>query len=152
MEKVVYVHYGSSKFEKEIFTSVINREGWNKPYGGLWASKVNDDYGWKVWCEGSGFEECDENNSFKFTIRDEARKLRLADPLDFRNLPTQDNKITGLFHLGEWVFPDFEKIAEKYDYIEYEENFYTHEVLYGWDCNCVLILNPDVVEEYVTCA
>lgn len=51
----IYTHYGSEKFDKELWLPVSNEIMCNKPHGGLWAVKNNATYGWKEWCEDNDF-------------------------------------------------------------------------------------------------
>ena len=46
--------------------------------------------------------------------------------------------------------PDFEKmLADGWDAIEFRlsEDSELYWALYGWDCDSILVMNPDVVEE-----
>jgi len=47
------------------------------------------------------------------------------------------------------VFLDFEKIKESYDAIELliSKDQRLYYKLYGWDCDCILVLNKDAIEE-----
>lgn len=47
MSDNIYIHYGSDKFEKELFMSIVNRNMINKPFGGLWASDIKADQPWE---------------------------------------------------------------------------------------------------------
>ena len=49
-KKVNYIHYGSNKFDINIFKKIKNRPKFVKPEGGLWASRVETEHGWKDWC------------------------------------------------------------------------------------------------------
>lgn len=42
--KEIYIHFGNPKYEKEKFIEIKNRD-FVKPYGGLWASPLNANYG-----------------------------------------------------------------------------------------------------------
>ena len=41
---------------------------------------------------------------------------------------------------------DFEKLSKDYDAIEVIDIGKFYWALYGWDCNSILIMNPDIVE------
>lgn len=80
-------------------------------------------------------------NSFKFQLDEKAKVLRIKSVNDLEELPkAQDG-------FGHIVILDFEKLAEQYDAIEvtigYDRDLYY--ALYGWDCDSILIMNPDVV-------
>lgn len=51
----VYIHYGSSTFYK--FPPVKNELYFDKPIGGLWASPIDTQYGWKYWCKVNHFRK-----------------------------------------------------------------------------------------------
>lgn len=115
--KEVYIHYGSKKFNKDKFDPIKNRL-FVKPYGGLWASSINSKYGWKDWNEDSGFRECKRNNSFKFTLKDNAKILRINCLEDMQELPRDKEVFWGL-SLGSIIYLDFEQLLKDgYDAIE----------------------------------
>ena len=149
-----YIHYGSDHFYRECFDKIRNNPMFTKPFGGFWASPLYVEYGWKDWCEDEKFRECDEDNSFRFRLSKDARVLDIRDVKDLEGLP----KIKETIYRGvmNWVFLDFEKLALKYDAIELHlseerrvglspDSLYFK--LYGWDCDSILIMNPDVVVE-----
>lgn len=138
-----YIHYGHKHFEVNEFEPISNRELFPKPFGGFWASPVNAEYGWKDWNESEHFRECKLENSFKFRLNEKAKVLRIKSVNDLEELPkAQDG-------FGYMVILDFEKLTEQYDAIEvtigYDRDLYY--ALYGWDCDSILIMNPDVVVE-----
>ena len=138
-----YIHYGHRSFNRNLFIPIANRRNLAKPIGGLWASAVDADYGWKDWCEDSDFRKCENENSFIFTLSDNARVLYIDNISDTDNLP----KTSGEFKLCSWVCLDFEKLKDEYDAIEVKisgDGIYFG--LYGWDCDSILIMNPDIIE------
>jgi hypothetical protein len=153
---MTYIHYGADKFIPEKFTPVKNAAwGSTKPEsGGLWASAVDSEFGWKDWCESENFHLKNLEKSFMFKLKDDARILRIRSVDDLELLPKYNSILKSLSYI-----PDFEKAAEMYDGIELD---LSHEVnkgewiegewieglyfkLYGWDCDSILILNPDVI-------
>ena len=61
-------------------------------------------------------------------------------------LPKQETELSAV----EWVFIDFEKLAEQgWDAVEVKisNDMRLYWALYGWDCDSILIMNPDVVVE-----
>ena len=66
-----YIHYGHKTFEPDRFQKVENQLGIPKPNGGLWASPIETEYGWKEWNAnkniGASFEEY-----FMFTLKKDA--------------------------------------------------------------------------------
>lgn len=152
MEKVVYIHYGSKAFDSANGFPIHNRKDWNKPQGGLWASRETASFGWKDWCEQEHFRECDPLNSFRFMLRDDARVCTIHSMAELKQLPFQ--KESSGFWLWS-VLPDFEEcLRQGYDAIELcwygneyqdlaKDNMY--DALYGWDCDSIVVLNPDAV-------
>lgn len=140
--KTKYIHYGSTKFEPERFQEVKNEDYRPKPSGGFWGSPVDAGFGWKDWCNRENYEECTEENSFGFTIRDGANVLHVRSVADLYGLPViREN--------GGMIFLDFEKMRERgVDAIELHlsGNPVLYWVLYTWDCDSILIMNPDVIE------
>lgn len=150
-EKKVYIHYGSSEFDKEKFVPIRNGHLESKPYGGLWASPADSKYGWKDWCENEGFRLDDLSSSFSFVLSDDSRVLRLRSGKDVDKLPRYNWKC---FSGGpEFMHIDFEALMKDYDAVEvhlseeglceYSNSLYW--TMYSWDCDSILIMNPDVV-------
>jgi hypothetical protein len=143
----VYIHYGHAQFNPVLFKPIQNYETpFTKPRGGLWASRINAEYGWKDWCEREGYAECRESNSFRFTLKENANVLKINTVDDLRDLP----KIKSQFScLSMWVLLDYEKLlSDGYDAIEVTiyNNGGLYYALYGWDCDSILIMNPAVIE------
>lgn len=137
-----YIHYGHKNFDRNLFVPIANRKDFAKPIGGLWASATDAEYGWKDWCKDSNFCECKEENSFKFILSDNARVLKINTISDTKYLPKADSTLKYCM----WICLDFEKLKDEYDAIEIDisgDGIYFG--LYGWDCDSILIMNPDVV-------
>lgn len=142
MGKKKYIHYGHKEFLLDRFHPIVNIPHFVKPRGGLWASPVDAEIGWKDWCEDNDFH-CDRlEDSFSFTLRDDARVLHIASVENLTDLPEIKN-----WH-SMWYTLDFEKLMETYDAVELElfKDFSLYWRLYGWDCDSILIMNPYVVE------
>ena len=156
--KEIYRHYGSDKFEKDKFKLIMNREYSNKPFGGLWSSPLNDvDVSWKEWCEIENLNTSRLEKYFDFTLKDNAKVLTIKNGKDLEKLPRR--KILNKKYLKtnfNWNFDiDFEKLAKKYDaimvYLNRDEKLedFTDGLyykMYGWDCNTLLVLNPNAIE------
>lgn len=141
-----YIHYGHKSFDRNRFRPIRNRRAFTKPDGGLWASPVNAEFGWKDWCEGNSFRECNLNNSFVFTLTPEARVLYIETTAVLDDLP----QVKDEFSLPDWCQLDFEKLLEMgYDAVEMNlsSDGRLYWSLYGWDCDSIVILNPDVIVE-----
>jgi len=135
-----YIHYGHNIFDKNKFEEIQN-DNFVKPEGGLWACDINAEYSWKNWNDKEKFVDCNEDNSFVFTIKDNARTLLIENSEQLKVLPQL--KSTTRFN----IFLDFEKLAKDYDAIEVlagtGKGLYM--ALYGWDCDSILIMNKDII-------
>lgn len=133
-----YIHYGHKKFDSSIFATIKNRPHFYKPAGGMWASPIDAEYGWKDWCKDSEFVECENDNSFSFTLQENARIYHIYSISDVKAMP----------HIDE-NSPDFEKMLnDGWDAIELHLSKCAELYFepYGWDCDCILIMNKDIVE------
>ena len=140
----MYIHYGHKQFLKQRFTEIYN--DWVKPVGGLWASDVNAKYGWKQWCENENFRECSEDNAFYFELAAGANVLHIRKKEDLNGLPRYNSE----FQIADAVYLDFEKLKDSgIDAVELHlsEDYQLYWALYGWDCDSILILNPDIIQE-----
>ena len=140
-----YIHYGHTAFMPEQFCPIRNRYGFTKPYGGFWASPKDAERGWKDWCEAEGFRECKESNAFCFTLRDDAHVLTIVNTEQVRSIPQQHNTIfTSLL----WKSLDFEALEQSgVDAVEVSlsADWNLYYELYGWDCDSILIMNPEII-------
>lgn len=142
-----YIHYGDDTFRKEMYRPIKNREyRFTKPRFGFWASPVSTDYGWRDFCEREELES-DLSRFFTFALSDGARVLRIREVYDLTWLP----QLPGESLRGE-VYLDFEMIAESFDAIEVlfgkertVKSYALRTALNFWDCDSLLVLNPDVV-------
>lgn len=100
MSENIYIHYGSDKFEKELFMSIVNRNMINKPFGGLWASDIKADQPWEKWCIDNDFRIDKLDKNFKFTLDDSANIVEWTAKADLKQVPTQD--LSG--YLPEYLF------------------------------------------------
>lgn len=159
---MTYTHYGSDYFCSEFFIPVRNG-GWRpKPADGtgLWASRVDDEFGWEAWCRKNHFNLENLRTCFRFKLPG-ASILPLEDPDQLISLPklhfwepkkTLEVKHPTLEQLREWYVPnwcylDFEKLAEEYDAIELRNSGAFTDSLPTWDCDCILVLRAERVTE-----
>lgn len=141
-----YIHYGSPKFNAEVFAPIRNCRAFTKPDGGLWASPVDAKHGWKQWCKDNSFRECRKENSFTFTLTPDAKVLYICSVIGLDSLP----QVKDEFALSNWCLLDFEKLLEQgYDAVEISITAAPrlYWSLYGWDCDSILVMNPDVIME-----
>ena len=136
----LYVHYGSSKFNKEAFIPIRNG-GMNKPIGGLWASDDTAKYGWRDWNSDSRFRECVESLSFRFILIPEARVLTISCEEQAQEFIFEFSGTTNAMQI------DWETVKEYFDAVEVlvSSDYRLYWTLYGWDCDSIVILNPDVI-------
>lgn len=138
-----YIHYGHTSFDKNLFRQITNNNFFTKPDGGFWASNTKAKYGWKEWCEENDFRDCSKDNNFIFVLTNDAKilKIDLVDQLNV--LP----KVKSDFGISNWTMLDFEKLSESYDAIEVSiiSDYRLYHELYGWDCDSILIMNPDII-------
>lgn len=142
----MYIHYGHKQFLKSRFEEIRNQK-FTKPYGGLWGSDVYSEYGWKEWCEDNGFRECEEEKAFYFELAPEAYVLHIRKLEDLAHLPENRKADTGISYAKSI---DFEALkASGVDAIELHlsNDHRLYWGMYGWDCDSIVILNPDIVEE-----
>jgi hypothetical protein len=139
---MIYRHYGSSKFEPKKFRPIINRD-FVKPYGELWASPVDSNYGWKQWCTAAEFAVLSLERSFDFQLAADARVFQIDSRADLL-------KLSLLESLGFIAVPDFETIMKTWDVLFLTDEGqaatrFSQPSLCGWDCECILVLNPECV-------
>jgi len=140
--ELTYIHYGSKRFNALRFKQVRNHMYpfvKPRPETGLWASPVDSSFGWKDWCELESFRNCSPNNSFSFQLSSDARVFVINDIDDLEQLPwLEDRSSNG---------PDYESIREIYDVLflteegQYNTRLTYPKNLYGWDCECILVMN-----------
>lgn len=107
-----YIHYGSKHFEIDRFKQIKNEPLFTKPIGGLWASKVDDNYGWKNWCKRNRFRIDELEDYFIFTLKEDTRILEINSIKDLESLP-KCKKIDEFDFLNiGWIFLDFEEIQK----------------------------------------
>ncbi len=139
-----YIHYGHKEFNKDKFEPIKNSFGISKPSGGLWASRVDSDNNWKNWCESSEF--CIEklSTSFVFSLKEDAKVLRITNSDQLKELPKMKNPLP---IPAMWSMIDYEELAKKYDALEVliSEDRELYFNLYGWDCDSIVIMNPDII-------
>lgn len=145
----IYIHYGSKNFSNEEWEPIRN-ENWIKPHGGLWASAIDAQYGWKDWNETSDYQVCDELNSFKFKLKPEAKLLVIDSVNALKRLHKLQYTVTTL--VRDVYFLNFERLLEDgYDAIDFQlsKDHELYWLMYGWDCDSILVMNKDVIEEVV---
>lgn len=149
-----YIHYGHKCFDRGLFVTVRNGLGINKPLGGLWASPVDAERGWYKWSMNNDFHTDRLKKSFEFELSQDARVLELT-PDNVWELPMLEDahkwsvRPSRVDPCGMVMGIDFEALAREYDVLScsLSENPSLYWSLYGWDCDCILVLNPEVIVE-----
>ena len=153
MDKILHMKcicYSSNCFDIKKFKPIKNLD-WIKPEGGLWSSPVNSKWGWKNWCIEQEFNIERLSTSFQFTFKGKAFVINGVK--DSSNLPWKPRKgfNEALLQKESFLFSrfiDFELLSKKYDGIfltgkgEAKTRLIDKYSLYGWDCECLLVLNP----------
>lgn len=147
MEKLErFRHYGNEEWSEDKFQEPVNNDYWNiKPKGGLWASPVNSDWGWKDWCESEDFREC--TTYFDFSLKPGSNIYVIdsyADLEKFKYISLNSSTINR-------CTIDFEAAKLEYDAIFLTDlgeraTRLTHPfTLYGWDCESLLVLRKESI-------
>lgn len=137
------LHYGASQYDPNKFAPISDVPFRNKPKGGLWTSPVASKYGWIDWWEENEFGELGSFFEIEFT----GTVFVIDSVNDMNKLPWID--------LDGHSFISFQAmcaIGFTYDAIHLTEKGqmdtrFTHpRSLYGWDCETVLVMNPDSIQ------
>ena len=160
--KKVYVSYLNIPFDKKLLkpSDKMNNNIVNKPIGGFWASPEDAKYGWKEFYEDVFMEDRLKDKfknmiKFRFTLSDDARIITIDDIQDI-NDKLKFNK----FSCGNNLYIDFDSMRNDYDGIELTDPMLGHyflnpkqypelskkeECFYCWDCESIVIWNPDII-------
>lgn len=135
-----YIHYGSDVYDKSRVVKKHPDVVPCKPTFGLWASPVESTYrSWKDWCKGERFNLGDLEKYFTFTLSDNAKVLEVRNPSDI-------NKYEVGTVLKFLTTIDYDSILhDGYDAVEVYMNHEMYYYLYGWDCDSIVIFNPEIV-------
>ena len=148
----VYVHYGANHFDPELFKPIENRPNWVKPmpHTGLWVSPRNSEKSWKTWVEAEHYG-ADLTKSFEFRMINPGKVFYVFDAPSYETL-IQQYGIKSLYGFSYYTpyCIDFEKmVSDGWDALELSISSWPmlYDLLYGWDCDCILIFNKDAIEE-----
>lgn len=140
-----FIHYGCKHFNPKKFEPIINF-CFTKPSGGFWASPVRAEWGWSDWCKSENFYVNKLARSFTFKLSENARVYRIKCCEDLERLPLLRKYEGGCSYCS----PDYEemlKMGIDAVLVEISNDHRLYWALYGWDCDSILIMNPDIVEE-----
>lgn len=149
LKKLVFIHYGSNRYNAKLFRNVRNSPLWCKPErGGLWASPINSSRGWKDWCEREEFRTFGLKRFFTFQLDNTSKVLLIDEYGDLEHLSvTKETQTVGL---RTFKGIDFENMFRKgFDAILLTDRGESATrwmrgplgSLYGWDCESLLVLN-----------
>lgn len=162
---MIYIHYGDGKlYDKNKFKPIrnINYNNVEKiPNGqttkpkfgtGLWGSEITSVLNWRALCYAYNLEELQEikdKNYFLFDFVPNANVVHITHPSDFEKIPhiknIRDGEINILFE--EALEQGIDAIELHLESIHTKHREELEKCLYGWDCSCVLVLNPDSIEQ-----
>lgn len=138
------IHYGSYFYTPGLIRPIRNRATINKPLGGLWASPIDAEFGWKDWLLAEDWETERLNWWFEFEI-DTTNMYMIDCYADLKALICESRGTI-----------DFELISKSIDAIYLTAKGMERTrmnprggiegSLYGWDCECVLIMNPAIIQ------
>ena len=138
MADKVYIHYGSTKFDPELIKPFDYYELGHisssvKPpfYSGLWGSPVDSENSWKAWNDSTEYSECDDNNTFRFRVKDGFKILMIDSPESAISLV--ENYLTVdyvrlRFGVEKQIDPDSDVLEEKLQCID----FIRHGSMFEW--------------------
>lgn len=90
-EHITYRHFGSETFHPEYFGKIVNDPSRSKPYGGLWASRVDASHGWEEFCRCAHYQTKSLRKHFDFTILPDANVYTIRSMRDLTVLPMRKN-------------------------------------------------------------
>lgn len=137
-----FIHYGSSIYYPHKVNKPIKNQGWlNKPVGGLWTSPIDSNKSWENFCKSEGLEEFINKPYFIIKLKQRTKLLVINSYKNIKLLPTFEGIIQTTI--------DFINLANYYDAIwltdkgQIETRFSSPISLHGWDCETLLIINPN---------
>jgi len=137
--KLDLITYGlGDKLDLGKFQPIKNRDR-KKPVGGLWASPVGSGFGWKDWCEAESYGNLDSFFEFQF----EGRVLVIDKLADLGLLAWTTKSGYSSYHTIDFEF----MVSQGWQAIllterGQNETRFSHPLdLYGWDCECVLVMD-----------
>lgn len=149
-----YIHYGDDTFipEKVKGKASEHMVHINKPPFGLWASPVDAEYGWKDWCQDEEFNLESFNEHFVFTLKDDAKILKINSFKDWNEVLLNTKSLTKSI-MGSRTIQEKQKIwdyiCKNYDgmllILSNTTDLAYHMEFSAWDCDSIVIFNPDIV-------
>jgi hypothetical protein len=154
MKKYKYITFGKNSLSKENFNEIKNEPYFCKPNGGIWASLYtpNEKYlsSWQEFCESEQFGLDRFDKYALFNLSKDARTYTI-DSLNDLKVIMKSYTAKPINISIRRQFLDYEKLSKDYDAIiltdkgQWETRM-SEPNLYGWDVECILVLNFDVIE------
>jgi len=136
------VHYGSPIYKSEKFIGISDQPFRTKPYGGLWTSPINSEWSWKDWCEAENFGD----TSQCFTLNFVGTVLTIDSYKDMLKLPWIESRGIDFVSFQALCASGFIYDAIHLTMKGQNDTRFTHpKSLYGWDCETVLVMNPQSI-------
>jgi len=135
------IHYGSLCYDPKKFKPISNVTFRNvkfrtKPEGGFWTSPVNSKYGWSDWCKDESYSDLTES----FEVDFNGTVFTVNSISDMKKLPWKKDK--------DMPYISFEDMTCDAIHLTVQgerETRYSEPSLYGWDCESVLVMNPECI-------
>ena len=150
-----YVTYGFGNIidKSKIETNLAPRIYANKPLLAWWGSPVNATYGWKEFCIDNKFKNKSyfaTNNRVKWTLDGKIFVINNEDDLQ----DAKDHNLMKYYKDHNLFCFDFIKMKDNgYDAIELKAYYIGHNPygdlaasLWGWDCESIVVLNPNKIK------
>lgn len=156
IKDITWINYGISeisaeKFRKVTNTNEVGRYIPGKPVGGLWASPVDSEWGWKDFCECENFRTETLDKSVKFKLKENSKIYTINSFNDLEKL-YQKYPNHKLEHIENVRLINFEgMIADGYDGIyltlpglldcKDKDGLGLMYFIEGWDVESVVVFN-----------
>jgi hypothetical protein len=138
-ENLALIHYGAVAYDPAQFKP-IKDEHWIKPRGGLWTSPVDSTWSWRHWCETEDYLTGSLTKCFTVSFSGNVLVIDCLKDLD--KLPWIDSLNFPLFECLEYMGVQAIHLTVRGQ----EETRHSRpRNLYGWDCESVLVMDPDAI-------
>jgi len=134
------VHYGDDEYMSNKFEPIKDVPYRNKPKGGLWTSPLDCKWGWKDWCITENFGNIEKY----FVIRFTGTVFKIDSYQDAMELPWIEQGSTHFLVFQPLVLMGIDAVYLT-ENGEDETRFSDPKSLYGWDCETVLVMNPECI-------
>lgn len=152
LKQLDLIHYGTNKFKPEKIKPVFDAH-WIKPRGGgFWASPVDAEWGWKQWCLAEQFHVEQLSQHILLTFRGNVLTIDSVKDLDLLSWNETPETIMG--NHGIQFAAMLRAGIDAIHLTTKGQDATRHsrpKNLYGWDCESVLIMNPETLTEVKYC-